>query len=227
MPAVERLMKKKINLLLSITLLVLFSMACNLSQITQFFGEYPDYPGALLFQDGFSDPSSGWDRVQSPEGMTDYEGERYRIVVNAANADYWSNPGLYFEDVLIDVDALKNAGPDDNDFGILCRYQDTENFYFLIISSDGYYGIGIVLDGHQKLLEPPQMYHSEVIIPGNSINHIQAVCQGSRLALSVNGEFIAETYDSTFSTGDIGLIVGSFDEPGVDVLFDNLSVKIP
>lgn len=220
-------MKNKITFLALLAILILFSLGCNLSQITQFFGEYPDFPGALLFQDGFSDPSSGWDRVRSLEGMTDYEGERYRIVVNASNADYWSNPGLYFEDVLIEVNATKNAGPDDNDFGILCRYQDTENFYFLIISSDGYYGIGIVADGHQKLLEPPQMYHSEAIFPGNASNHIQAVCQGSRLALSVNGEFIAEAFDSTFSDGDIGLIVGSFDEPGVDILFDNLSVKIP
>ena len=159
--------------------------------------------------------------------MTDYEYDRYRIVVNAPNADYWSNPGLFFEDVQIDVDALKNAGPDDNDFGVLCRYQNTENFYFLIISSDGYYGIGIVEDGRQRLLEPPQMYHSETINPGDAVNHIQAVCQGSRLALSVNGEFIAETFDATFSNGDIGLIVGSFDESGVDVIFDNLSVKLP
>jgi len=220
-------MKNKIKFLAAFVFLVLFSLGCNLSQISQFFGEYPEYAGALLFQDGFSDPSSGWDRIRSLEGMTDYEGDRYRIVVNAANADYWANPGLYFKDVQIEVDALKNAGTDDNDFGILCRYQDTENFYFLIISSDGYYGIGIVVDGHQKLLEPPQMYHSEAIYPGNAVNHMQAVCQGSRLALSVNGDLIAETYDSTFSDGDIGLIVGSFDEPGVDILFDNLSVKNP
>ncbi len=220
-------MNNKNKLLGTITLLILLSLACNLSQLSQLYGEYPNYPGALLFQDGFSDPSSGWDRVRSLEGMTDYENERYRIVVNAANADYWSNPGLYFEDVQIEVDALKSAGPDDNDFGVLCRYQDTENFYFLIISSDGYYGIGIVANGHQQLLEPPQMYQSEAIIPGNSVNHILAVCQGSRLALNVNGEFIAETYDSTLSNGDIGLIVGSFDEPGVDVLFDNLTVKLP
>lgn len=220
-------MKNTTKLLAAAIFLVLFSLGCNFSQMSQFFGEYPEYPGALLFQDGFSDPSSGWDRVRSPDGMTDYEGDRYRIVVNASNADYWANPGLYFEDVQVEVDALKSAGPDDNDYGVLCRYQDTTNFYFLIISSDGYYGIGIVEDGHQKLLEPPQMYHSEAINPGNANNHIQAVCQGSRLALSVNGEFIAETYDSSFTSGDIGLIVGSFDEPGVDILFDNLSVKLP
>jgi hypothetical protein len=220
-------MKTHYKLLILIVILIPLMLACNLSQITQLFGEYPEYPGALLFQDGFSDPSSGWDRVRSPEGMTDYEYDRYRIVVNAPNADYWSNPGLFFEDVQIDVDALKNAGPDDNEFGVLCRYQNTENFYFLIISSDGYYGIGIVEKGRQRLLEPPQMYHSEAINPGDAVNHIQAVCQGSRLALFVNGEFIAETYDATFSSGDIGLIVGSFDESGVDVIFDNLSVKLP
>jgi hypothetical protein len=220
-------MKQDIKLIIPFLCLAVISLGCNLSQVTQFFGEYPEYPGALLFQDGFSDPSSGWDRVRSPEGMTDYEYDRYRIVVNAPNADYWSNPGLYFSDVQVEVDALKNAGPDDNDFGILCRYQNTENFYFLIISSDGYYGIGIVEDGRQRLLEPPQMYHSEVIRPGDAVNHIQAVCKGSRLELSVNGEFIAETFDTTFTDGDIGLIVGSFDASGVDVIFDNLSVKLP
>ena len=92
--------------------------------------------GDLIFQDGFSDTSSGWDRVRTDDGITDYEEDRYRIVINSSNADYWSNPGLHFTDVRIDVDAGKNAGPDDNDFGVFCRYQDTENFYFLIISSD-------------------------------------------------------------------------------------------
>jgi hypothetical protein len=220
-------MKTKIKFLIPILVLALSSLACNLSQVSQFFGEYPTYSGGLLFQDAFSDPTSGWDRVRSAEGMTDYEDDRYRIVVNAANADYWSNPGLYFEDVLIEVDALKNAGPDDNDFGVLCRYQNTENFYFLIISSDGYYGIGSVVNGHQKLLEPPQMYQTDAIIKGNAVNHIQVICHGTRLALTVNGVFVAKAHDSTFADGDIGLIVGSFDEPGVDVLFDNLSVKVP
>jgi len=60
-----------------------------------------------------------------------------------------------------------------------------------------------------------------------SANHIQVICDGPRLALIVNGEFIAEVYDSTFIDGDIGLIVGSFDIPGVDIWFDNLMVTNP
>ncbi|MCJ7716708.1 MAG: hypothetical protein MUO54_09330 [Anaerolineales bacterium] len=153
-------MKKHKQLFLSLSLLVFLSLACSVSQISQLFGEYPTNQGDLLFQDGFSDSSSGWDQVRTMEGMTDYEGDRYRIVVNASNADYWANPGLTFKDVVIRVDAGKETGPDDNDFGVLCRYQDTENFYFFIISSDGYYGIGKVQGGEQVLLEPPQKYHS-------------------------------------------------------------------
>ena len=220
-------MKTRLRVLLIISCLAVLSLACSVSKISQLFGEYPTNQGDLLFQDGFSDLSSGWDKVRTSEGITDYEAEQYRIFVNSPNADYWANPGLNFINVMIDVDAGKNNGPDDNDFGVLCRYQDTENFYFLIISSDGYYGIGKVQGGEQELLDPPQMYHSEAIITGAGPNHIQAECNESRLALIVNGVLIAEAKDSTFQEGDIGLIVGSFDVPGVDMWFDNLMVKVP
>ena len=217
----------RIRYVLVISLIFILGTACSLSQFSRVFGEYPTNPGDLLFQDGFTDPSSGWDRVNTPQGMTDYDQDRYRIVVNATNADYWSNPGLYFKDVMIEFDAGKISGPDDNDYGVLCRYQDTENFYFLIISSDGYYGIGIVENGEQRLLHPPNMYHSEYIHTGTSPNHIMAICSGDSLTLAVNGEFLGVANDSTFSDGDIGLIVGSFETAGVDIWFDNLMVSVP
>jgi hypothetical protein len=220
-------MKRTIKSILLGIMVVFGTWACNFSQISRIFGEYPTESGALLFQDAFSDPSSGWDRVRTQQGMTDYEGDRYRIVVNTTNADYWANPGLSFQDVLIDLDAGKYGGPDDNDYGVLCRYQDKANFYFMIISSDGYYGIGKVHDGKQQLLQPPQMYHSEEIIPGEGPNHIQALCSGTILSLSVNGQLLATAEDSSFSEGDIGFIVGSFAEPGVDIWFDNISVRVP
>jgi len=215
------------SLLLVFVLFALGSAACSLTGLADFFGAYPTQSGALLFQDGFDDPGSGWDRVQDSQGQTDYENGRYRILVNAENADFWSNPGLEFSDVVIEVDAEKAAGPDDNDFGVLCRYQDLENFYFLIISSDGYYGIGKVEGGKQSLLDPPQMYYSEDILTGNATNHLTARCEGTRLTLAVNNEVIAEARDDRFPQGDVGLIVGTFSEPGVDIFFDNFSVKVP
>lgn len=219
-------MTRKLIYAITIAALLLVP-ACNLDQIASFYGKYPQESGSLLFQDAFSDPGSGWDRVRTPEGMTDYDGDQYRILVNSPNADYWANPGLNFTDVVVEVQARKINGPDDNNFGILCRYQNLDNFYFLIISSDGYYGIGKVKDGKQTLIEPEQMYPSPVIAQGNQQNYLRAVCQGSKLALFVNGELVAETDDQSFLEGDVGLVVGTFEQPGVDVVFDNLIVKVP
>jgi len=218
---------KQIQLILVFSMLAIFSLACNLSEVTKIFGDFPTEGGDVLFQDGFSDTSSGWDQIRTQDGITDYEEDRYRIVVNTPNADFWANPGLAFQDVVIDVDAGKVSGPDDNDFGVLCRYQDVRNFYFLIISSDGYYGIGKVMNGEQQLLAPPQMYHSELINPGEEPNHIRAICSGAELKLFVNGNLLTEARDFSFSDGDIGLIVGTFDFPGVDIWFDNLSIRVP
>lgn len=43
--------------------------------------------------------------------------------------DAWANQSRSFPgDVRIEVDAAKIGGPDDNDFGVICRYQDIDNF---------------------------------------------------------------------------------------------------
>jgi hypothetical protein len=220
-------MRKMISLFVIAAAVMLLSSACVLIDLSRFYGAYPEEPGSLLFQDNFTDPRSGWDRVRTEEGMTDYDVDKYRIVVNARNADYWANPGLDFEDIVVTVETLKLSGPDDNNYGVLCRYQDRDNFYFLVISSDGYYGIGKVENGQQRLLQPEQMYPSDAILQGNQYNNLKVVCDGSRLALTVNGELVAETEDQAFRRGDVGLMVGSFDEPGVDVLFDHFTVTVP
>ncbi|MCI0521689.1 MAG: hypothetical protein L0Z70_15700 [Chloroflexi bacterium] len=181
----------------------------------------------VLFQDDFSDTSSGWDRVNAPEGVTDYVDGAYRIFANAENTDVWANPGLDFTDVIVDVDATKVDGDDNNDFGVLCRYQDSDNFYFMLISSDGYYGVGIVQNGEQNLIGVDAMPPSDKITIGNATNHLRAECIGDKLKLSVNGEFLAEYQDATFASGDVGLLAGAFETPGTDIHFDNFVVYKP
>ena len=100
-----------------------------------------------IFEDNFSDPNSGWDRMQSEAGSTDYEDGAYHIVVNEINTDYFATPYKNFSNVHIEVEATKIGGTDDNNFGIICRYRDEQNFYLGQISSDGFFGIFKVKDG--------------------------------------------------------------------------------
>ncbi len=183
---------------------------------------------AVLFQDDFSNPESGWDRVNAKDGITDYtDTGAYRIFVNVDNTDVWANPGLNFTDVRIEVDATKVGGPDDNDFGVICRYQGLDNFYFFIISSDGYYAIGKVQEGEQTLLSGENMEYSDAILQGMATNHLRADCVGPHLVLFVNGNKLAEARDDAFADGDVGLIAGTFDTKGTDILFDNFTVFQP
>jgi hypothetical protein len=41
------------------------------------------------------------------------------------------------------------------------------------------------------------------------------------VSLYVNGEQLAQVQDARLTHGDVGLLAGSFDDPGVDVIFDN------
>ncbi len=186
-----------------------------------------ELPSDVLFQDDFSDPSSGWDRVNEVEGITDYANGVYRILVSTENTDVWANPGLNFSDAIAEVEATKVGGPDDNDLGLICRYQDESNFYFFIISSDGFYGIARVLDGEQELVGLDNMEYSEAINQGNSTNLLRAECVGETLTLFVNDQQVFQTTDTQFSSGDVGLIAGTFEVAGADIHFDNFVVRRP
>ena len=80
--------------------------------------EPPVQAGAILFQDDFSDPQSGWNRVSTDTGETDYDDGVYRILVNESNTDIWSKPGQSFEDAVIEV--INNISLlDDKDFDLI------------------------------------------------------------------------------------------------------------
>jgi hypothetical protein len=214
-------MHRNLYLSLMVAILAMAALACSFGK-----GAESTTTG-VLFSDDFSDTSSGWDRVNVSEGITDYADGVYRIFVNTDNTDYWANPGLNFTDTIIEVEATKVDGPDDNDFGLICRHQNTENFYIFIISSDGYYGILRVINGEQNLLGMSEMAFSEAIKPGNGTNIIRADCIGSALTLHANGTQLVTVDDSSLESGDVGLLAGSFDTPGTDIHFDNYVVRQP
>lgn len=184
-------------------------------------------PGEVIFQDDFTRTSSGWDRYQDPSYSSDYYQGGYRIHVLSPNTDAWANPNLEIADAQIEVDAAKVGGPDNNVFGVLCRYQDARNFYFFLISSDGFAGIGVYKDGRRRLLSDDSLLPSSAVLQGDAWNHIRADCNQFSLSLIVNGVLVAEAQAAEWRTGDVGLIAGTYDLPGTEVLFDNFSVVRP
>jgi hypothetical protein len=211
---------------LSLSLLISISLACALPSNTPIL-ETPAKPsGTVLFQDDFSKPTTGWDRLQATEGIMDYDGGGYRMLVNSLQMNFWSTPRLDLSDARIEVDSGKLAGPDENRIGLVCRFNGTD-YYFFLISSDGFYGIGVFTGGKGVLLGQNEMQASSNIKVGLAVNHLRADCVGNTLTFYVNGFQVAQAQDATLAKGDVGLLAGTFGTPGVDVVFDNFVVLQP
>ncbi|GAB4447343.1 MAG: hypothetical protein OHK0041_06900 [Anaerolineales bacterium] len=182
-------------------------------------------PGEVLYREDFSNNTSGWDRVLNDGGIMDYDSGGYRILVRGAKMNFWSTPPGNFGDVRIEADVTRLNGPMENRAGLICRYQNG-NYYFFVISNDGYYAIGKFTNGQAVLVGQEMMVASDAI-RGKGVNHLRAECAGETLTFYVNKTQVASTQDPDFSTGGVGVLAGTFDEPGVDVLFQNFVVLQP
>jgi len=203
--------------------LVVFLSACQCSLIA----ELVTPSGQAFFHDDFSDPSSGWPRTASANGTLEYADGAYRMLVQSAGFALWAVSGHTYGDVQIEVDATRLAGPLFNRFGLICRFQDSDNFYAFYISSDGYYAIGKVQNGIASLLGQERMAYSSFIHQDGGANHLRFDCNGNSLKGVVNSQLIAIVSDADLSSGDAGLITGAFDESGVEVSFDHFVVYKP
>lgn len=216
--------QQKLLILGALGLLILLSVSCNFS-IPTFFNNTSEE--VVLFHDDFSDPKSGWNRIITDDGELDYADGVYRILVNKPNTDIWAQPGYYFTDTKTEVETFKVRGDRNNRFGIICRFNPPANFYSFLISSDGYFGIGKVIDGKYTLLGSDALEPSEDINQGAAFNTIRADCIGKTLALYVNGIKLKEVHDDEYQSGDLGLLVGTYNLPGTEILFDNFIVHKP
>lgn len=182
-------------------------------------------PGEVLYQEQFENNTTGWARISNDNGIMDYDGGGYRILVRQPQLNIWSTSERNFGDVRVEADVIKLNGPEENRMGLLCRYQGGD-YYFFIISNDGFYVIGKFIGGLTLLLGQSEMQASDAIQRG-TMNHLRADCIGDKLTFYINFTEVASAADSDLPNGDVGVLAGAFAEPGVDVLFDNFVVIQP
>ncbi len=179
-------------------------------------------PGVVLFQDDFSDPNSGWGSLSGEYGSVDYVDNHLQIEVLEDNYIIWSTPQKSFNGIIVavDIEVLNPVG--DGEYGILCGYQDTDNYFALEISEDGYFSIWKYVDS--EYFSVVDWEPSSLIPTGNGPFTLTAACLEDSISLGVNGEVLVETSDPDFSFGDIGLIASTLEAAGLKVIFDNIVV---
>lgn len=210
-----------------ITVLAITTLACTCNLLPSPSEPTAPTPSNVIFQDDFGDPDSGWEVGEYDSGSVGYKNGVYAVVSSSRGGTMWGVANRTFDNLVIEVDATQvAAGPaSDNDYGVICREQGDGNGYYFLISGDGYYSI-IKAQG-DEFINLLDWTESGAIKQGNTTNHIRAVCNGTRLELSVNGEQLASIEDSTFTSGDIALTATTYEDERTEVHFDNLVVSRP
>jgi hypothetical protein len=186
--------------------------------------------GALLRDDFSGEQNCGWREYNQGGAVVEIAEGNLSISTSQTGQIWWTNAGRDFTDMIVTVQVRQTSGPNNNAYGVLCRYQDENNFYIFLISGDGYYAIGKYQTGEQQVtyLTPNQEYaFSDLINQGVATNLLRVSCIGNELSLAVNGLPLITVTDDSFSSGDVGLGVSTL-EPGTAVVqFDDLLVLAP
>jgi hypothetical protein len=178
-----------------------------------------------IFYEDFEDITGDWWVSENDYSLRGYFDGGYRILVKTPDLITWSRPPneARYTDIRIEVDAIRLDGPDSNDFGVLCRYQDADNYYGLEISSEGTALIFKRVQDEYFPLSSEGYQKVDGILP-DDWNHIVVVCRRDTLELFANGGLAASVRDDSFDFGEIALVAGDVDVGGADILFDNLYV---
>jgi hypothetical protein len=185
----------------------------------------------VLFADDFSsEQECGWVLYNRGGAVAAINEGVLQLSTSQVGSVWWTNPGQSFDDVVVRVDMQQVAGPNNNAYGVICRYQDEQNFYLFLISGDGYYAIGKYQSGSEQIiyLTPDGQYQrSDAINQGATSNSMEVRCVGSELSLAVNGIPLLTVSDPTFVVGDVGLAISTLEAGTAVVEFDNFRVTLP
>jgi hypothetical protein len=153
-------------------------------------------PGSILFLEDFSSNKNGWKTWNDEGSSIVFEGDGLHFFIGKPDYDFLSRPGYRYSNVIVEVDAIKMKGPDNNAYGVICRMVDDKNYYAFLISSDGYAGILKVKDGVYQLLNNNTMDYFPSIFQSEALNTITAECKDEHLIMAINGEKVIELIDS-------------------------------
>jgi hypothetical protein len=180
--------------------------------------------GNLLYSDDFSSSKSGWTTSSTGDFIAAYKNGKYHLTEVPPNiwGRAFSPDRLNFSSFILEIEATKEVGPDDNIFGVMVREINSSNYYAFLLSSDGYYQV-------DKLQNDSWAYVSDwakssAIKTGNAMNLIKVVCNGDKLSFYANGVKLTDYSDSSFAYGHLGLYTGTQSEGNVTIGFDNLKV---
>jgi hypothetical protein len=208
---------------------------------------YPTYtpfpiPTATLpynqtFSETFDGSSSCFQIFSDSNAIAQESNGVFSMEILNPNQSYWSlcqNQG--FSDFSFEVDAtVPESATGEFQYGVVFRNSGTQYYLFSIDSNKGiqaycvdysdgttYYPLtgSSTTSGNCWVTMPVNIYH-----PIKNTLRVSAI--GDTIQVYLNDTMLGLIHDNLLVAGRIGFIVSTFDQPNVDILFDNVRVSEP
>jgi hypothetical protein len=150
------------------------------------------------------------------------DGAYHLVTTESAALAVGVSQSLSLENFSLEVDAAQVGGEDDNEYGLICGYQDDDNYYEIAISGDGFLGFFAKERGRWQTISA--FRSSDAVNRGNAVNKLRLEVDKGSFEFYVNDRLALQEFDLRFGEGLIGFGCGSFADTGVHCSFDNLKV---
>lgn len=186
-------------------------------------------PDVLYHDDFVPDRMGEWQFEGDSAGQATIVNDQMVIELSAPHIlQFTTLNNLTFADFALEVDARPVGGDLQNSYGVLFRMQDPQRFYRFEVTGSGLYMLERRnADGTwTRFLE--DWATSPAINQGlNASNRLKVVAQGPLLSAYVNEVLVYQVNDDLYPAGAIALDAGTFNQPAIQVAFDNLVVRQP
>ncbi len=191
---------------------LLLLMGCRGADFVETFEDEDAWP--LAAQDGVS---------------ADIINEQFQLTVDFPDSLFVTTAGRRnFDDGVFEVEVEPLSGSAESAYGLVLRATpNADDFYFFLISADGYYSIGGCRDSCDNdnfvRLADNMWTRSDLIRVGLNQRHtLRAEAVGDELTFYIDDNLVDSFTNSSFTRGDIGIFLQTFDSPAT-VAFDNLT----
>ena len=156
-----------------------------------------------VLRDDFEAVTPDWDAYNLQGAEVNIRDGAYRFEVGLSRYVFGLNRAEPYANVVVESESFHVSDHDTALYGVACRVQANGQGYYFLIEPGGNYAIQRL--GRNQADALVRWQSGAPIRPGRQRNVVRAVCIGDYLALYVNGEFVAETRDTRYEQGYVGV----------------------
>ena len=186
---------------------------------------------STYFADNFSSNQFDWADVDDDTRAWAFQDGHYQMHLKTSDYIAWAYLPVDFAPLGVAFDAALPAGFDQGAYGVLCYYQDQDNYHYVAVDViNQEYAIGKYVNNEDMMLmddwwKPTQHLQDSP----NAVNHVQVICLSNKIALYINGQLETEVSIDPATPGTTAIYAETWEDmpaDGLKVQFDNLTATV-